>query len=75
MDRGYTMAEMTDEFVSEWLLIVDPEFSDDGELLGGRVACHSKDRDEVYRASLSIKVPVAAYHYTGTMPANTAIVL
>jgi hypothetical protein len=46
------------------------------EVTGGKVVCHSKDRDEVYRRAVALPRPKHyAVLFTGRMPADTAIVL
>ena len=46
-----TLEEMARHFPDEWLFIVDCEFSDNAELLAGRVAVHSKNRADIYAVS------------------------
>ena len=48
-----TIAEMAAQFVSEWVLVEDPQTNDALEVKGGKVRWHSKYRDEVYRKRLS----------------------
>ncbi len=75
MDKILTIAEVDSQFDAEWVLIGDPETSESLELRAGRVLCHSKDRDEVYRRAVELRPKRFAMHYTGKMPENTAIVL
>ena len=44
-------------------------------VLGGKVLCHSKDRDEVYRRAVSLRPKRSAVVYTGEIPEGTAVVL
>lgn len=75
MSDVMTKAEIETQFVGEWILIEDPETNEGHEVLRGRVICHSKDRDEVYREAVTRRPFRFAVLYTGTMPPNTAIVL
>ncbi|NCO35666.1 MAG: hypothetical protein AUJ92_21055 [Armatimonadetes bacterium CG2_30_59_28] len=75
MDQAMTTAEMVNQFLSEWVLIGDPDISESLEVRGGRVLCHSKDRDEVYRTAVALRPRRFATLYTGTIPEDTAIVL
>lgn len=73
--KGMTMSEMKARFQSEWILIGDPDTDSDLNVLGGKVLCHSKDRDEVYRQALLLRPVRSAFMYTGRMPKNAAIIL
>ena len=75
MSDVMTKAEIEAQFVGEWILVEDPETDAANEVLRGRVTCHSKIRDEVYRAAVTHRPKRFAVLYTGTMPPNTAIVL
>mgnify|MGYP001564466298 CR=1 FL=1 len=70
-----TIEEIRDRFDSEWILVGDPEVDGDLRVLRGKVLCHSRNRDEVYRRDLALRPRSAAYLYTGELPANAAIVL
>ncbi len=70
-----TVGEMESQFQSEWVLVGDPEIDDSLHVQSGRVICHSKDRDEVYRKAVELKPKRFAMLYTGTLPRDTAIVL
>jgi hypothetical protein len=70
-----TLQEMEKEFDSEWILVGDPETNESLEVVKGTVLCHSKDRDEVYRAAVKLRPKRSAILYTGQMPPDTAIVL
>lgn len=75
MDEILTLAEIEKRFDSEWVLIEDPEYDENEEIVRGRVIFHSKDRDEVYRKDRELQPRSAAYLYTGEMSDDTAIVL
>jgi hypothetical protein len=70
-----TIAEISNHFDSEWILVGEPETDEALNVCRGRVIAHSKDRDEVYRAAADLRPKRFAILYTGTAPANTAIVL
>lgn len=75
MNRVLTMAQIEKQFVSEWVLVEDPETNDALEVQRGKVRWHSKDRDEVYRKAVEVRPARFAMLYTGKMPAGTAVVL
>jgi hypothetical protein len=70
-----TAAEIHSQFVDEWVLLEDPVADAARAIRGGRVLCHSKDRDEVYREAVARHPARFAILYTGTIPEGTAIVL
>ena len=75
MPEILTLAEIESRFDSEWVLVEDPETDDALEVRAGRVLCHSKDRDEVYRKAIEVRPERFAMLFTGKMPEKTAIVL
>lgn len=75
MDQVMTTTEMESQFLSEWILVGDPQLDESLEVHGGAVLCHSKDRDEVYRKAVALRPRKFAMLYTGTIPKDTAIVL
>jgi hypothetical protein len=70
-----TLRQMQSEFESEWILVGDPVLDELQEVVQGKVLCHSKDRDEVYREAINLRPAHSAIVYTGEMPPDTAIVL
>jgi hypothetical protein len=62
-------------FVSEWVLLEDPETTESLEIKSGKVLWHSKDRDEVYRKARELQPVHSAILYTGTIPEDMVIVL
>jgi hypothetical protein len=70
-----TTAEIQSQFVSEWVLVEDPQTNDALEVQGGIVRWHSKDRDEVYRKAVELRPKRFAVLYTGALPEGTAVVL
>ncbi len=75
MDKEMTIEEIESQFDSEWVLIEDPKTDEGLKVLGGRVLHHSKDRDEVYRKAVSLRLKRSALIYTGEIPEDTAVVL
>jgi hypothetical protein len=70
-----TVAEITSQFTSEWVLVDSPLMNDFSQVKAGKVLFHSKDRDEVYRKAVELKPKHFAMLYTGKIPEDTAIVL
>ena len=75
MAEVLTKSEIESRFADEWVLLVDPQVNEDLEVLGGTVVCHSKDRDEVYRAAIAQRAPDCAILFTGDLPPDTAILI
>jgi len=75
MNDVMTMEEIEARFDSEWVLIVDPEYERGVHVKRGRVACHSSDREEVYRKALELRPKHLAVYYIGDIPDGTAFAL
>ncbi|MFZ4508089.1 MAG: hypothetical protein ACOYON_10390 [Fimbriimonas sp.] len=75
MEQVMTVEEVHDQFDSEWILLADPEVDEFGRVLGGKVVAHSKDRDEVYRKDIELKLKSSATFYTGKISSDTIIIL
>jgi len=75
MEELMTFDEMQRRFKSEWVLVSDPEVDEHFHVVRGKVVFHSKDRDEVCRKIVDLRLQSSATLYTGTLPENTAIVL
>ena len=75
MTTTLTKSQIEARYPGEWVLIVNPELDEDLEVVSGTVLCHSKDRDEVYRAATAQQGGEYAFMFTGEMPPNTAIVI
>jgi hypothetical protein len=75
MDEFLTMGEIESRFPDEWILIQDPQTDENLQVQPGRVRCHSKHRDEVYRKAMELRLPRCATHFTGRVPTHGAIVL
>jgi hypothetical protein len=74
-DKALTLAEIEAQYDSEWVLLEDPILNAEGQVTGGKVVWHSKDRDEVYQKAIELRLKHGAFRYTGKMPEDTAIVL
>ncbi len=75
MNEVLTITEIESRFDSEWVLLEDPEVNKNMKVVGGKVVCHSKDRDEVYRKAIELRLKSSATLYTGTIPEGAAIIL
>ena len=75
MDEILTIAEIESRFVEEWVLVEEPQTNEALAVQSGRVICHSKDRDEVYRKAVELRPRRFAVLYTGRMPRDAAVVL
>ncbi len=75
MEKEMTIAEIENQFDSEWILVEEPQTNEDLEVLKGKVLHHSKDRDEVYRKAVSLRPKRSAILYTGEIPEDTAVIL
>lgn len=62
-------------YPSQWILLKDPVVDKHLRVLKGEVVCHSKDRDEVDRQAIELRLKHSAFLYTGKMPKDAAIVL
>ena len=63
MEQKMTWEEMKQKYPDEWLLIIDCEHDQRGQLLSGVVARHSKDDQEVFRLPALNKS--CTFKYTG----------
>ena len=75
MDDILTIAQIEAQFASEWVLVEAPQTNDALEVQSGKIRWHSKDREEVYRQAVVLRLKRFAILYTGKMPEDTAIVL
>jgi len=64
MDDVMTIEEINTRFPDEIILIDQPEHDADGQLSGGRVVCHTRDRNEITVEILKLPTPHhVAVHY------------
>jgi 3'-phosphoadenosine 5'-phosphosulfate sulfotransferase (PAPS reductase)/FAD synthetase len=75
MNETLSFSEIKERFVSEWVLIVNPETDEDLNIKKGKILWHSKDRDEVYRKAREIHPAHSAIIFTGQLPDNVAVIL
>jgi hypothetical protein len=75
MNEVLSFSEIQETINSEWVLIDDPQLTEDLKIKRGKVLYHSKDRDEVYRKARELKPKHSAVIYTGTLPDNVVVVL
>ena len=74
-DEVLSVEEIHSRFKGEWVLVEDPQVDKDLNVRRGRVAFHSKDRDEVDRKAIELRLKHSAFLYTGALPDDTAVVL
>lgn len=70
-----TRGQIYRRYPSHWVLIVDPVSDKHMKLIRGRVAFHSKDRDEMYRKAIELRPAHFATLFTGKMPKDMELVL
>ena len=75
MENFLAMSEIKTKFDSEWVLVAEPQTNEHLEVQAGKVVCHSKDRDEVYREAIKQQLKHFALLYTGTMTKDMAVAL
>ena len=75
MNEVLTVQEIETRYVSEWVLVEDPEVTPQLEVIGGKVLFHSKDRDEVYKKAIELRPKHSAYLYTGRVAEDMVIML
>ncbi len=75
MNEEMTIEEIESRFVSEWVLIEEFRTDEGLRVLGGKVVCHSKDRDEVYRQAMVLRPTRSAVIFTGEILEEAEVVL
>jgi len=70
-----TIQQIEETFESEWVLVADPEFTPEMELVNGEVVYHCSDRDELYRKIGELNLKSSAVLYTGSVPDDLVIML
>ena len=75
MSEVLTIGEIEKRFDAEWVLLGDPETNAELGVVGGKVLCHSIDRDEVYREAVRLRPKRFAMVHVGPPPKDVAIVL
>lgn len=69
------LAEIQERFVGQWVLLGDIQTNDVGEVLAGRVLCHSNQREEVDAYALRLRPARFALLYVGIPPGPSDIML
>ncbi len=72
-DKAMTLTEIEREFDNEWVLVEDPVLDERKQVVGGTVRCHSKNRDDVYRKAVELRLKHSAFLRTGPTPQNIFI--
>jgi hypothetical protein len=49
MKKVFTMKELEARYSGEWVLLINPKYTEQLERLRGELVFHSKDRSEVYK--------------------------
>jgi hypothetical protein len=75
MAETATYAEIKKKYDGEWVLIIDPVTTKNLKIIKGTVACHSKDRDEVWRVAKMLKPKHSAVLFFGKPPKNMEFAL
>ena len=75
MDEVLTAAQIEAQFESELVVVEDPQTDEALTVRHGKVRSHSKDRDEVYRKAVELRLARFAILYTGKIPKDAAVVL
>ena len=75
MDEVLSVAEIRARFDAEWVLLEDPITTESLDIEGGKVLCHSKDRDEVYRKAKELQPKHSAVLFVGTRPKDMVVIL
>ncbi len=69
-----TIDQMYEKFPNQWLFVVEPEISENTELLSGVVDLVTDSREEIMKAS-AIYDGDAAIRYTGDIPEGIVFIV
>ncbi|MDE2938734.1 MAG: hypothetical protein OXR67_07410 [Chloroflexota bacterium] len=75
MNEVMTLKEIEEIFISEWVLVADPELTPQFEVVRGKVVYHCADRDELYRKIGELGLERSAILYTGSVPEDLVLML
>jgi hypothetical protein len=75
MDEVLTLDELKAQYPDEHLLLVDYVDDEFGQVIAGRVLCHSKDLEEMDRQAILLQPKDTAHVFTGTIPDDIVFVL
>ena len=70
-----TLDQIKERYAPDWVLIVEPIVEEGPRLLGGRVAFHSPDRDEVYRKAIELRPGDFALRCLDERPSDVVLIL
>jgi hypothetical protein len=70
-----SLDEIKKRYPDVWVLISEPKIDQYQRVLSGKVLFHSKDREAVYQKAIDLQLPVCAFRYTGSPPADMAFAL
>ncbi len=73
MGEMLTIEEIEARYSPNWVLIGDPQVAEGPRLLGGVVLFSTRDRDELYRKAMELKLDEVAIRYLGPYPEHMAI--
>jgi hypothetical protein len=60
-----TVEQIHGRYKSQWVLLRDPVHAKGPRLIKGEVVAHSKDRDEIGREAIRLKLKSSAFLFTG----------
>lgn len=70
MQITMTRDEIETHYEDEWVLLEDPIIDERKRIAGGKVLCHSANRDEIDKAALTLRPKHSAFLYIGDYPDN-----
>jgi hypothetical protein len=68
-----TMSQLLAAHDQQWVLLLDPKTDPSLRVLGGRLACHAEDRDEVYRKAKELNPQHSAILFIGERTGDYAV--
>ena len=63
--EALSIEEINARFDGEWVMLIDPLHGEGYKVLGGRLVCHSKDREEVHNKGVELRPKSCAFLYIG----------
>ncbi len=70
MNEVMTLEEIKKQFDGEWVLLEDPYLDEHKQVAGGKVLCHSKNREERDQMAMRLRPKHSAFLYMGPTPDN-----
>ncbi|HEX8219884.1 MAG TPA: hypothetical protein VF914_11835 [Chloroflexia bacterium] len=70
-----TWEQIEDLYHGEWVLLEDPQSEENLQVLGGKLLCHSKSREEIGKKLLELRPKSSALVYVGSPPADSVFLL